>query len=95
VPHADRIAVHQVVPTFARRDAIGGHALLAQRLLRAEGFSSQIFTASAPRHLRHLVRDVRALPSGLEDLFRLASSGGTGAAGSSDVTRKEEPCAVS
>ena len=64
MPHADRIAVHQVVPTFARRDAIGGHALLAQRLLRAEGFSSQIFTASAPRHLRHLVRDVRALPAG-------------------------------
>ena len=31
--------------------------------MRAEGFSSQIFTASAPRHLRHLVRDVRALPA--------------------------------
>jgi glycosyltransferase involved in cell wall biosynthesis len=54
--------VHQVVPTFARRDAIGVHSLIAQRLLRAAGFASHIYTGSAPRHLRHLVRDLRSLP---------------------------------
>lgn len=62
MPRAERPAVHQVVPTFARRDAIGAHSLIAQRLLRAAGFASHIYTGSAPRHLRHLVRDLRSLP---------------------------------
>ena len=52
------LAVHQVVPTFARRDAIGNHSLIAQRLLRSMGLDSEIYTASAPRRLRHRVRDV-------------------------------------
>jgi L-malate glycosyltransferase len=56
--------VHQVVPTFARRDAIGNHSLVAQRLLRSMGVDSHIYTASAPRHLRHLVRNVTSLPTG-------------------------------
>jgi L-malate glycosyltransferase len=65
VPRA-ALAMHQVVPTFARRDAIGNHALVAQRLLRSMGFDSHIYTASVPRRLRHLVRDVRSLPGGAD-----------------------------
>jgi glycosyltransferase involved in cell wall biosynthesis len=72
VPRA-ALAVHQVVPTFARRDAIGNHALVAQRLLRSMGFDSHIYTASAPRHLRHLVRDVRSLPSDAWVLYQCST----------------------
>ncbi len=63
MPAAERLAVHQVVPTFAPRDAIGNHARIAQRLLRSMGFDSQIYAASAPRHLLH-IRDLRSLPLG-------------------------------
>ncbi|HMK11070.1 MAG TPA: glycosyltransferase family 4 protein [Acidimicrobiales bacterium] len=56
--------MHQVVPTFASRDAIGNHTRIAQRLLRAMGFTSHIYSASAPRRLRFQIRDVRSLPSG-------------------------------
>ena len=64
MPRAERPAVHQVVPTFASRDAIGNHTRIAQRLLRVMGFTSHIYAASVPRRLRFHIRDVRALPSG-------------------------------
>lgn len=40
-------AVHQFVPSFAGRDAIGRHTLLAQQLLRAAGFASEIYVGNA------------------------------------------------
>jgi glycosyltransferase involved in cell wall biosynthesis len=61
VARAEPLAVHQVVPTFAARDAIGNHSLIAQRLLRSMGLESEIYTASAARRLRHAVRDVETL----------------------------------
>jgi glycosyltransferase involved in cell wall biosynthesis len=67
VARAEPLAVHQVVPTFAERDAIGNHTIVAQRLLRSMGLASEIYTASAPRRLRHLVHDVRALPAQKSD----------------------------
>lgn len=37
------VAVHQFIPTFAPRDAIGTHALHAQRILRDMGVASDIY----------------------------------------------------
>ena len=36
-------AVHQFIPTFAPRDAIGAHALHVQRILRGMGLDSEIY----------------------------------------------------
>ena len=46
-------AVHQFLPTFAHRDAIGVHALHAQRILRAMGLESEIYAHGIPRPGRH------------------------------------------
>ncbi len=40
-------AVHQFLPSFAGRDAIGRHTLIAQRLLRRAGFESDIYAGEA------------------------------------------------
>lgn len=50
-------AVHQLLPTFAGRDAIGTHCLHAQRLLRDAGFESEIFAREILPDVRHLARD--------------------------------------
>ena len=47
-------AVHQFVPTFAGRDAIGRHTILARRLLREAGFASEIFVSEARREVARL-----------------------------------------
>ena len=46
--------VHQLLPAFAGRDAIGGHCLGVQRVLRDAGFESEIFA-------REILPDVRGL----------------------------------
>jgi glycosyltransferase involved in cell wall biosynthesis len=40
-------ALHQVLPTFAGRDAIGMHCLRVQHLLREAGYDSEIYTLDA------------------------------------------------
>ncbi|MCU1344787.1 MAG: glycosyl transferase group 1, partial [Acidimicrobiia bacterium] len=40
-------SIHQVLPVLAARDAIGHHTLQVRKLLRANGFSSEIFTPTA------------------------------------------------
>jgi len=42
------VAVHQFLPTFAPRDAIGTHARHAQRILRDMGVASEIYAEGAP-----------------------------------------------
>ncbi|MEO6121624.1 MAG: glycosyltransferase family 4 protein [Acidimicrobiales bacterium] len=42
------VAVHQFLPTFAPRDAIGTHARHAQRILREMGVESEIYADGAP-----------------------------------------------
>lgn len=42
------VAVHQFLPTFAPRDAIGTHARHAQRILRDMGVESEIFADGLP-----------------------------------------------
>jgi len=36
-------ALHQLLPSYARRDAIGSHAFLLQALLRRAGFESEVY----------------------------------------------------
>lgn len=50
------VAVHQFIPTFAPRDAIGTHAVHAQRILRGMGLDSDIYAdgyrGASPRQVR-------------------------------------------
>jgi L-malate glycosyltransferase len=57
-------AIHQVLPTFASRDAIGHHVLRLRELLQANGFESQIVAGSSQHDVRHEARSV-------DDLDRL------------------------
>jgi glycosyltransferase involved in cell wall biosynthesis len=45
-------AVHQFVPSFSARDAIGSHVVQVQRALRARGHRSDIFDASSYRRFK-------------------------------------------
>ena len=65
MPRAAPLCIRSSRRSLAR-DAIGNHALVAQRLLRSMGFDSHIYAASAPRRLRHLVRAVESLPGGAD-----------------------------
>ncbi len=42
-------AIHQFLPTFASRDAIGNHALHVRRVLRGMGLESEIYAEGIPR----------------------------------------------
>ena len=45
-------AIHQFLPTFADRDAIGSHVLETQRLIRSLGLSSEIFSEDLHPEMR-------------------------------------------
>jgi glycosyltransferase involved in cell wall biosynthesis len=47
-------AVHQLVPSFAPRDAVGNHTLEVQRVLREIGLRSEIYVASSRSELARL-----------------------------------------
>jgi glycosyltransferase involved in cell wall biosynthesis len=49
-----RGAIHQFIPSFAGRDAIGRHTLAARRLLRSGGFDSEIFAGESLREVAKL-----------------------------------------
>ena len=53
-------AIHQFIPTFAPRDAIGTHARHAQRILRDMGLESEIYAEGAHGTRRGLVRSYRS-----------------------------------
>ncbi|MDP9386547.1 MAG: glycosyltransferase [Actinomycetota bacterium] len=53
-------AVHQFLPTFAPRDAIGTHARHAQRILRGMGLDSDIFAEGIHRSGRRHARPYRS-----------------------------------
>ena len=54
--------MHQVLATLGYGDAIGHEVLGIQRVLRAAGYSSEIFVETADPRLEHLTRDYRDLP---------------------------------
>lgn len=56
-------AIHQLLPSFAPRDAIGAHALQVQRVLHGLGVDSKIYVGDAHRDLRRSVQPYRELPA--------------------------------
>ncbi len=58
-------AIHQFVPSLARRDAIGGHTLQIQRVVRGMGLRSELYVHEATPDLRSATthyRDYRSEP---------------------------------
>src|SRR5512144_1723692 len=55
--------VHQVLATLSYGDAIGNEVLGIQRVLRANGITSDIFVETAHPRLEAATRDYRELPS--------------------------------
>jgi glycosyltransferase involved in cell wall biosynthesis len=55
-------AIHQLLPSFAPRDAIGAHALQVQRVLHGLGVDSRIYVGDAHREVRRSVQPYRELP---------------------------------
>lgn len=49
-------AVHQFLPSFAARDAIGAHVLHLRALLRGAGFESEIYAAEIKKEMREQAR---------------------------------------
>jgi glycosyltransferase involved in cell wall biosynthesis len=54
--------VHQFLPTFAGRDAIGAHTLRLRRLLRDAGFRSDIYAVDTDQEVRSEARAADAFP---------------------------------
>jgi glycosyltransferase involved in cell wall biosynthesis len=64
----DRLtAIHQFLPTFADRDAIGGHVREIQQLLRSRGIASEIFSEDIHAEMRSAARPFEALPATAKD----------------------------
>ncbi|MCU1378912.1 MAG: hexosyltransferase [Acidimicrobiales bacterium] len=57
-------AIHQLVPSFAPRNAIGNHVLQVQDVIRGMGLDSEIYVADAWREVAHLTRPYRELAGG-------------------------------
>jgi len=70
-------SVHQLVPSFAPRNAIGDHTLQVQSVLRGLGYDSDIYVGDAWREVAHLTKPYRELPpaSGGDWLLYQASTG--------------------
>lgn len=66
-----RPRVHQVLATLSYGDAIGNEVLGIQRVLRADGYTSDIFVETAHPRLESLTRDYRELQAsvGADDLL--------------------------
>lgn len=52
-------ALHQFVPSFSSRDAIGGHVIQVQRALRDYGLESEIYVVDARSDVDHLSKHYR------------------------------------
>ena len=88
-------AIHQFLPTFAARDAIGTHALHARRILRGMGLESEIYAEGRPgtsRRQAHSFRTYgrRPQPDRTWLLYQLS----TGSAVADFVRARPEPTLV-
>jgi glycosyltransferase involved in cell wall biosynthesis len=70
-------AVHQLVPSFAPRDAIGNHTLQVQDVLRGLGLASEIYVADARPEVAHLSRPYRDLGEAADTWLLYQSSTGS------------------
>ena len=69
-------AIHQFVPSFAARDAIGAHTLQVRRLLHDLGIESEIFADDAHPEVAGIARPYREFAGGAETwLLYQASTG--------------------
>lgn len=59
-------AVHQVLPTYAPRDAVGNHTRYAQRVLLDMGLDSAVYAEGHAGIARKAVRDISRLPGDLD-----------------------------
>ncbi|HEY2331880.1 MAG TPA: glycosyltransferase family 4 protein [Acidimicrobiales bacterium] len=66
-------AVHQVVASFAPRDATGNHTLQVQSVLHELGYESEIFVAVARPEVRRLTRAFQDHPGGGWLLYQLST----------------------
>jgi len=85
-------AIHQFLPTFASRDAIGTHALHARRILRGMGLESEIYAEGIPRPGRRQARPYRSFgrrptPGGTWLLYQSS----TGSAVADFIRARPEP----
>jgi glycosyltransferase involved in cell wall biosynthesis len=55
--------VHQVIPTFAPRSAVGNHTIQVQQALRELGYRSDIYVGDAWREVAHLATRYREAPA--------------------------------
>ena len=60
-------AIHQFLPTFADRDAIGGHVREIQRLLASRGIASEVFSEDIHPEMRSAARPFDALATMARD----------------------------
>lgn len=82
-------AVHQLVPSFAPRNAIGNHVLQVQGVLRGMGLESEIYVADAWKEVAHLTRPYRELPR--RDGTWLLYQASTGSAMAGWLQERPEP----
>jgi glycosyltransferase involved in cell wall biosynthesis len=57
-------AIHQFVPSFAARDAIGAHTLQVRRLLHELGIESDVYADDAHPEVAHVARPYHDFPGG-------------------------------
>ena len=88
-------AIHQFIPTFAPRDAIGTHTLHVQRILRGMGVVSEIYAegivSGAGRRAHPYRRYARQRPTGSGDRTWLLYQLSTGSAVAEFVQARPEP----
>jgi glycosyltransferase involved in cell wall biosynthesis len=66
-------AVHQLVASFAPRDATGNHTLQVQSVLRELGYESEIFVGDARPEVRRQTRHYQQHPGGGWLLYQLST----------------------
>ncbi len=87
-------AIHQVVPSFAGRDAIGTHTLHTRDLLRSLGFASDIYAGGSLPEVSHLARSLDDLPDRSMDRTWLLFHHSSGSPVADRVLARSEPILV-
>jgi glycosyltransferase involved in cell wall biosynthesis len=70
-------AVHQLIPSFAPRDAVGNHTLQVQGVLRELGFESEIYAGNARREVAGRSKPFDELTAGPGTWFLYQASTGS------------------